>query len=376
MRERAVKLKDVAEAANISMAAVSRILRGHKAEDFNVDTQKRVLEAAERLGWRPNLLVQGLQTGQTGTLGVFVAPFNTHWTGVLYGIHDTILKADRVPLVLWPHALVHPTLDHDLSEEGHAQLAYQRVGRSPTDGDSGADLGGRREEERLLRMIDRRVDAVVSWPLFEPEAIQRMVSLSERGWPIVTIDDQLPTPATSSMVTVDEAEGLRQIAEHLAERGHRYVLYVGLERPHAWSHRRHRGFLDHVPGATPRHAMQVDTTGQKERGPIAEFLKQHPEATAVVAASDLLALQVIEVARGLGYDVPSRLSVIGYGNQVFDTVSVPLTTVEQNPYQIGTLAAQLAMGEAESSETGRRSIREIKPTLVVRDSTATVSVPA
>ena len=83
------RLKDVAKAANVSLAAASRILRGDK-ERFGEETCRRVLEASRKLGWRRNLLVNGMQTGRTQTIGVMIPPFDSFWVTVLSGIHDAL----------------------------------------------------------------------------------------------------------------------------------------------------------------------------------------------------------------------------------------------------------------------------------------------
>lgn len=367
MRQRATRLKDIAEEAKVSVAAVSRILRDQGADQFNVDTQKRVLEAAEKLGWRPNLLVQGLQTGKSGTLGVFVAPFDTYWTGVLYGIHDTILEANNVPLVLWPRALVHPMLDKEVVQDKAERESKPRIGRSPIPDHAGAGVG-RREQDRLLRLVDRRVDAIISWPLFEDEAIERMTGLSERGWPIVTIDDQLPEPAQASMVTIDEGAAMRDAVEHLRELGHQRIAFVGLERSQMWATRRIESFRKCVGSGSAGPVCEVQTINVVVRPLITEFLREHSEVTAVICSVDFLALQVIEAAKSLGRSVPSDLSVMGYGNQVFDLETTPLTTIEQNAYAVGETAAQLAMSPAGTT----RGIHEVKAELIVRESTAKV----
>ena len=92
------RLKDVAKAANVSLAAASRILRGDR-DRFGEETCRRVLEASRQLGWRRNLLVNGMQTGRTQTIGVMIPPFDSFWVSVLSGIHDALadmrLSADH-----------------------------------------------------------------------------------------------------------------------------------------------------------------------------------------------------------------------------------------------------------------------------------------
>src|SRR5580658_9189958 len=91
--------KRIAEEAGVSQSTVSLVLAGHR---LNSDaTSRRVLEAAERLGYRPNLLVRGIQTGKTGTIGVLIPPFDFYWGEVLCGIHDVLTEKDSVPITLW-----------------------------------------------------------------------------------------------------------------------------------------------------------------------------------------------------------------------------------------------------------------------------------
>src|SRR4029079_16600020 len=94
------RLKDVAKAANVSLAAASRILRGDRAR-FGEETCNRVMEAARQLGWRRNLLVNGMQTGRTQTIGVMIPPYDSFWVSVLSGINDTLAECDYLPITVW-----------------------------------------------------------------------------------------------------------------------------------------------------------------------------------------------------------------------------------------------------------------------------------
>ena len=87
------RLKDVALEANVSLSAASRILRG-QGERYSEETRNRVILASQKLGWRQNLLVNGMQTGQTRTIGVMIPPYDSFWVGVLDGIHTTLAKSD------------------------------------------------------------------------------------------------------------------------------------------------------------------------------------------------------------------------------------------------------------------------------------------
>src|SRR5205085_8202469 len=125
----------VAEIAGVSQATVSLVLSGRGVSAK--DTQQRVLKAAEQLKYRPNLLVHGIQTGKTRMIGVMAPPMDFYWSQVLYGIHDVLVAADHVPVILW--------------------TAHSGPGRGNR---TGYDVD---ELEQIHRLLDRRVDGVILW---------------------------------------------------------------------------------------------------------------------------------------------------------------------------------------------------------------------
>src|SRR5271170_5574416 len=94
-----VSQKRIAEQAGVSQSTVSLVLSGRRGNSDQ--TSQRVLQAAERLRYRPNLLVQGIQTGKTRMIGVMAPPFDYFWSEILYGIHDVLAAADHVPIMVW-----------------------------------------------------------------------------------------------------------------------------------------------------------------------------------------------------------------------------------------------------------------------------------
>src|SRR5438874_481268 len=96
---RRVSQQDIAREANVSRVTVSLVLSGK--DETSKETRQRVLDAAERLRYRPNLLVQGMQTGHSGTIGV-IAPVSLPFHGqIAHGIHDELVESEYVPMQLW-----------------------------------------------------------------------------------------------------------------------------------------------------------------------------------------------------------------------------------------------------------------------------------
>src|SRR5262245_44508292 len=194
------RLKDVAKAANVSSAAASRILRGDR-ERFGEETCRRVLEASRQLGWRRNLLVNGMQTGKTQTIGVMIPPFDSFWVSVLSGIHDELATCDYLPITVWIGSL--EDMPHFEKEEGD----------------------GHRQINRLL---DRRVDGLIMWPTFSVAYYHHFPEFVERRVPVAVID-HYSTVADS--VETDEQQETSVLARHLLDLGHPRMPVLSNPKP-------------------------------------------------------------------------------------------------------------------------------------------------
>src|SRR6476660_7514938 len=99
---RRVSQQDIAREANVSRVTVSLVLAGK--DQTSEETRKRVLEVANRLKYRPNLLVQGMQSGRTGVVGLLTPPSTFFHSQIARGVHDELVKNDFVPIQLFTHS--------------------------------------------------------------------------------------------------------------------------------------------------------------------------------------------------------------------------------------------------------------------------------
>jgi LacI family transcriptional regulator len=344
------RLKDVANAANVSLAAASRILRGDR-ERFGEDTCRRVLEASRQLGWRRNLLVSGMQTGRTQTIGVMIPPFDSYWVSVLSGVHDTLAASDYLPITIWIGSLGDmPHFEKDEAE-------------------------GLRQINRLL---DRRVDGLIMWPSFGAAYYDHIPEFVERRVPVAVID-HYSTVADS--VETDEEQATAEVANHLLELGHRRIACLsGRETPsQSWAIKRRSSFEEAVrrcSDATVK-SWRLNPQGSNGREVARALLADEIHPTAVFAASDHEAEIVYEAAADAGIAIPQDLSVVGFADLDFAaTMAPPLTTMRQKPHEIGCLAAKLIMdridtpkGYADSDDDAPTTIK-VAADLIVRSSTA------
>lgn len=340
------RLQDVAALAGVSLGAASRILRGD-CGSFSEHTSERVLAAAATLGWRRNLLVSGMQTGRTRTVGVVIPPYDSFWIGVLAGIHERLGEADYLPITVWLGDLDH--MPHFEADETRGM--------------------------RLMnRLLDRRVDGLILWPPFGLAYYQHARELQDRTVPVVMIDYHSDA-AICDAVTTDEAAATAVVARHLRDLGHRDIAYISSREvaSQSWAVERRRGLEAACAAAGVRLAVsKLNEAGDDAVEVARTLLRSEPRPTAIVTATDHEARDVYRAAAEAGLTIPRDLSVMGFADLDFASgMNPPLTTVRQRAGEIGATAAGMLLGRIETpSRDGRYEDVRVAADLVVRESTA------
>ncbi len=330
-------IKDVARTVGVSTATVSRALRG--LPRVSDETRERVLQAAADLDYVASPSAAGLASGQTRAVGV-VVPFVTRWF----------------------YASVVQGAEELLREAGYDLLLY--------------NLGGDREARRrvfLTHLLRKRVDAVLVLSL-TPTA-EEIAALARLDRPVAVVGADVPGWAS---VRIDDAETARIALRHLVDLGHHEIGYVGgsLEDQLDFAAPLHRlkGYRSAMAdaGLTVDPAWEVvgDFTVRGGLTAGRELLRAHHRPTAILAASDEMAVGVVHAVREIGLRVPEDLSVVGIDDhemaEYFD-----LTTVAQPVHLQGRLAASLLL---ETLDAGVRRLVDppaitVPTELIVRGTT-------
>jgi len=332
-------IEDVARAAGVSTATVSRALRG--LPNVTPATRGRVLAAAAELGYVGSPAAASLATGRTRTIGVL-----TPWVR------------------RWYFANVVDGAERALRETNFDALLYRfEVTRGER----------RRVDPSVLR---RRVDGilVVGLPMGESE----VHDLAALGTPLIFVGSGPPGQLT---VRLDDKRAGREATEHLLSLGHRRIGHVtgdvdamsewapGADRRAGW-----RAALL-AAGITPDEdlVVQGDFELEAAREATVGLLRARPDVTAIFAASDEMAMGVVLAARSLGLRVPDDVSVIGVdGHELGELIG--LTTIAQPVQDQGTAAARLLLAMITGAPAPEQVI--FPTDLVVRTSTAPPRRPA
>lgn len=331
-----VSLREIANETGLSITTISRVLR--KQGEISDKTRQKVLNTAKRMRYRPNMLVKGIQTGKTHTMGVMVPPYDSYWTDVLYGIHDELTAANHVYINAWCE------LEQEDDSYSHILL------------------------KRLHDMIDRRVDGIILWPHLAPLYPEHIEELEARDLPVVTIDHELPFADT---VETDEESGAVQVARHLLELGHRRFAHLAWDDSYKWAQLR-RQFFEQTVAHSDSTCLTI-TAKQDEDVAIVtkKLLSTNPRPTALFACSDRIAQLAYETIKEMGLRIPEDISVVGFADLEFSRWMQPaLTTVKQNGKEIGKAAGKLLIQRSEGKLEGEPKRIRVKCELINRASTA------
>lgn len=338
------RLKDVAKTAKVSLAAASRILRGDRKQ-FGEETCRRVLEASRQLGWRRNLLVSGMQTGRTQTIGVMIPPYNSFWVSALSGIHDALAKYNYLPITVWVGNLD----DMPYFEKDDA------------------------EGLRLINcLLDRRVDGLIMWPPFSVSYFHHFPEFVEHRVPVAVIDH---SSTVADSIGTDEEQATSVVAAYLLGLGHRRIACLSSRETSSqtWAIKRRSSFeeaISRFPG-TQVKSWRLNSQGSNGLEIARELLQDEIRPTAVFTVSDHEAIFVYQAAAQLNLRIPQDVSVVGFADLDFAvTMNPPLTTMRQRAQEIGRLAAKLIVDRIDgmiAAEDEPTSIR-VGADLVVRES--------
>ncbi len=317
---------------------VSRALNG-KGE-VSKEMRRKVLECADRLGYRPHRWARSLVTQRSLMIGVVVPEIaHSFFAEIITGIEDVLEKAGYDIL------LCHSRSDPE------------------------------RERTEIQALIESRIDGLIVAPEQPEKSPEPFVELSRHKIPFVLVDRFFPG-SEFSCVRLDDLEAGFMATKFLIELGHRRIGHISGPDISTASLRR-RGFLKALRafGLEQNKKCIVPARFGIEEGRAAmrEMLKFRPAPTAVFAANDPQAIGAIYACRDDGLRVPEDISIIGAGN--IEGVYHPnpfLTTIDWPREELGSVAAQILL-EAIANKGGPAQVRVFTPKLLVRHSTAEVS---
>jgi DNA-binding LacI/PurR family transcriptional regulator len=332
-------MRDIAMAAGVSQSTVSRVLNAVPTRvPIAAATRERVIRAARQLGYRPNPLARGLRGAPTMLLGAVVRDFSDpFFAGAIEAL--AVKAMERGYNIVLGHA-------HGRLEEAIALTTVLETRHT----DAIILLGDMQDQPRLL--ADLRGSAA----------------------PVVALW-QGTSPLEFPTLDPDDRAGIQAAVRHLADLGHDRIGFISARLPGDNSQREEafveamRQRFGGVPAGHLRRAQNTLADGEAATRALLE-LAEPP--SAIIAATDLVAVGVLHAAYSLGRQVPSELSVVGFDDILIAAHTVPaLTTLRMPIAEMVNEGVELAIRLAREPSASREPrIKLFEPSLVVRQSTA------
>ncbi len=334
-RGMAATMKDIARDLGVSVVTVSKVLRHHS--DISVQTRKRVLQRMKEVNYQPNPAARALITGRTNLIGLIVPD------------------------------LVHPFFAQ-VAKGISAKLKSQEYSLIISSSEDDPNM----EKQEIDQMLARRVDALVlASSQSNAEGLRR---LQEQGIPYVLLDRKLPG-LTANFVGVDDVAAGTLGTSHLIEIGCKTIAHIGgsdvstaLDRQAGYSMTLAKQRLSLPPEYIVKWGRGDDAGDATGYNGMKRLLRLSPRPDGVFCCNDPIAMGAMRAILEAGLQIPRDVAVVGCGNVHYDDLlRVPLTSIDQDSYGLGSGAAKLALGIIKSKAKAAKTL--LMPTrLVIRAS--------
>ncbi|MFG6116651.1 catabolite control protein A [Halobacillus sp. MO56] len=316
-----VTIYDVAREANVSMATVSRVVNGNP--NVKPATRKKVLDAIENLGYRPNAVARGLASKKTTTVGVIIPDISSIFFAELArGIEDIA--------TMYNYNIILSNSDQNKEKEIH--LINTMLGKQV---DGLVFMGGKITDDHIREFNNASVPVALA----------------------ATIDETESTPS----VNINYEEAAFEATELLISHNNERIAFVSGPENTEINNQKLDGYKRALKEAGREVSEDLIVTGDYSYDSGIEAFEQLNTGgqvpTAIFVASDEMALGVIHGAQDSGLKVPEDIEVFGFDNTRLATMVRPtLSTVVQPMYDIGAVAMRLLTKYMNKEEVTEQNV--------------------
>jgi DNA-binding LacI/PurR family transcriptional regulator len=325
------RIFEVAHAAGVSIATVSRVANG--TAQVRPRTEARVRAAMARLGYRPHALARGLAARRSHTIGLLI-------TDILTPYFPDIVRG--------------------------AQESAEAAGYAILLGDASVHTAS--EDLLVRRLLERRVDGLIVASSRTTDEYARQ--LRSEDVPVVCING--PIGQFPHAIQIDQRKGTRLAVDHLASLGHRRIAHVTGPTGVPTRAERLAGFRAAIRDRGLEYEPALVATGvstiEEARAATAALLALPDPPTAIFTYNDRLAVGAYQAVRAAGLSIPRDVSVVGFDDvPLTEWIEPQLTTVRQPRREMGRIAVEILLKVLRGEPAPDLVVTQ--PELIVRGST-------
>ncbi|MCL4386078.1 MAG: LacI family transcriptional regulator [Cyanobacteria bacterium] len=334
-----VSIKDIAHEAGVAISTVSNVI--NKTRFVTSQTKEKVIEAIEKLDYRPNIIARGLRIHSTRTVAVIVPDISSSFfSQVINGIEEVARKRNYT-LIL-----------------GCTSFDYN-------------------EEKRITNiLLNSFIDGFIFFSGFDNYELIKKIY--DKNVPVVSLDKDLGDCDIPTVV-IDNFAAVESSVDYLCKFGHEKIGYISFTYDKQTTVRkRFEGYLSGLKKNNLEYDPDIvlispemrlhETTFTYET--VKNFLKKGKIPTAFLTVADVFAFGLIRALKDEGFKVPEDVSVMGFDNILFSQFTDPLlTTVKQPKSLMGNIAMNLLLDIIEGKEISNKRI--IIPTTIIERESVT-----
>ena len=332
-----VTIKDIAEKMGLHYTTVSKALNNHPR--ISSKTKAKILAMAKEMDYHPNTVAQSFKRQRSKTIGVIVPIIqNDFFSSVISGIEAIIYDAGYTLMI------------------SQSNESYQR------------------EALHINTFVSNQVAGVLIAISRETNSIDHFATLKRRGVKLVMFDRILDNNQDNS-VTVNDYHGAFEIVTHLIKSGYKKIAHLGGSIEISVGKNRLQGYIDALKNNKITLDKQLIIHGgfdeQHGKNAIEKLINANGKPDAVFCVNDPVAVGAYHAIKSFGFRIPQDIAVAGFGNNMLSSyLDPPLTTVNQSPFVIGKIAAQMILKLISKNDEDPGLHQEIvKTELIIRKST-------
>ncbi|MBM3713665.1 MAG: LacI family transcriptional regulator [Actinobacteria bacterium] len=331
-----VTIKDIARKAKVSTSTVSHVING--THYVSEGLMNRIIEAMEEENYHPNLIVRGLRSKRTNTVGLILPEISDLFLSELARLIETLL----------------------------ANEGYQMIISNSED-----DIN--KELESVRTLYKKMIDGILILPTTCCKI--NIEELKEQNIPVIFIDREI-SYINTDVVKIDNVKGCYKATEYLIGLGHHDICYIGKNLGTSTSIERENGFKKAINdyGLSMRKEFLIKaggTTYENSRKALADLLNNYKYLpTAVVTEDDKMAIGAIRAINDFKLKIPDDISIIGFDDNMIDEFLVPrLSTVKCPMAGMAETVVKILIDKIKNNNLDNIKKVILEPVLVIREST-------
>lgn len=330
----AVKLKDVAEKAGVSLSTVSHILNKRKDCYAGEATRKRVMDAVKELNYRPHYMAKSLVSGKTNLIGLVIPSIaNVFFPEIIRGVEE------------------------ELKEKGYKVILCH------------SNESSEQEKEEIEMLMSMRVDGIIISPTFEVDKDNSIFEqLQKEKIPFVTINGH-PENIDCNYVIGDDKTGAIDAINYLVKKGHQRIAFIKGEARSKPGRERLEGYKESLAHNKitfdEELLIDYDLAAADRFDIISKLLASKEPPTAIITTAILYGLDALKCAQKLGIKLPEELTLMTFGGEeLLELVNIPMTFISQHSREIGRKAGEVLIKEIKAGNGKEKQQVRIKADIV------------